>query len=112
MAASILVIVGGLIAALDSSIGSIALLGLAIDKPNELLMGLSFTLGLPMYLVDARRRHRIVLYTPALFVVRWIARCFAGPTPTLVTPFAWPLGALLFLALVLLQLSKLCVSRS
>jgi hypothetical protein len=102
-----LAILGGLVILLDTVWGGIAILGLDWSRTNELVMGISFVLGIPMYLLDLWINKRIAICMLGLFLFRWIARCFGGPTPVLCNPFMWPVGILLFLAFVLLQSSKL-----
>jgi hypothetical protein len=102
-----LTIIGGIVIALDTLFGILAILGLDLKRPNELLMGISFVLGLPVYILDVRHNNRVAIGLWILFLVRWIARCFGGATPTICSPFVWPVGILLFTAVVLLQISKL-----
>lgn len=107
---SSLAVLAGIAALLDTGIGGMASLGLDWSRMNEAVMGVSFVLGFPMYLLDLWLKRRIAVCLLALFVFRWVARCFGGPTPVLCNPFIWPVGILLFLALILLQWSKLRTS--
>ena len=102
-----LVVLSGVAAFLDTVVGGIASLGLDLSRPDELVLAISFVLGFPMYLLDRRSKKRVAYFLLALFIFRWLARGFGGPTPYLVNPFDWPVGILLFLALALLQWSKL-----
>lgn len=102
-----LVILSGVAALLDTVVGGIAVMGLDLSRTNELVMGISFVLGFPMYLLDLWLKKRVAFFLLALFLFRWVARCFGGPTPVLCNPFVWPVGILLFLALAFLQWSKL-----
>jgi hypothetical protein len=104
---SALVVLAGVAALLDTVIGGMAMLGLDLSRPNELVMGISFILGFPMYLLDLWLKRRIPIALLTLFLLRWVARCFGGPTPVLCNPFIWPVGILLFLAIVFLQWSRL-----
>ena len=76
-----LTIIAGIAASLDTVIGLIICLALDFSRANELLMGFSFILGFPMYLLDLWIKKRIAISLLSLFVLRWIARCFAGSTP-------------------------------
>lgn len=102
-----LAIVGGFVALLDTAVGGIVLLGLDLSRTNELVFGVSLVLGMPMYLLDLWINNRLAICLLWLFLFRWGAQCFLGPRPSLSNPFVWPVGLLLFVALVLLQASKL-----
>jgi hypothetical protein len=71
------------------------------------VFGISLLLGFPMYLLDLWLKKRVAFSLLVLFLFRWAVRSFGGPTPVFGNPFDWPVGILLFLALALLQWSKL-----
>jgi hypothetical protein len=98
-------LIGGIIALLDTALGGIAALGLDLSRTNELVLGISFVLVLPAYLLDLWLDSRIAISMFGIFLFRWIARCFGGPTPVLCSP--WPGSVLLIFAFVLLQVSKI-----
>ena len=100
-----LVLIGGLVMLVDTAWGGIAALGLDLSRTNELVMAVGFVLGLPMYLLDVWINKRIAISMLGLFVFRWIATCFGGPTPILCNPLRG--SVLLILGVALLQLSKL-----
>lgn len=100
-----LAMIGAFVILVDTIWGGIATLGLDLSRTNELVMGISFVLGLPVFLLDLWINKRIAISMLGLFLFRWIATCFGGPTPVLCSP--WRGSVLLILALVLLQLSKL-----
>lgn len=100
-----LALIGGFIVLLDTVWGGIIALGLDPTRTNELAVGISFVLGFPIYLLDLWIDKRIAISMLGLFFSRWIATCFAGPTPVLCSP--WRGNLLFILAFVLLQLSKL-----
>jgi hypothetical protein len=102
-----LTLLGGFVMLLDTAVGGIVLLGLDLSRTNELVFGVSLVLGMPMYLLDLWINMRIAICLLWLFLFRWGAQCFLGPRPSLSNPFVWPVGILLFVALVLLQASKL-----
>lgn len=106
-----LLVLAGVAALLDTAIGTVAALGLDWSSPHEAVMGVSFVLGLPVYLLDLWLNRRIAFGLAGLFLFRWVARCFGGPTPVLCNPFVWPVGILLFLALACLQTSRLRSER-
>jgi hypothetical protein len=99
-----LALIGGFAILVDTLWGGLALLGLDLARMNELVLGISLVLGLPIYLLDLWMGRRIAISMLGLFLFRWIATCFAGPTPVLCSP--WRGSVLLISALVLLQLSK------
>jgi hypothetical protein len=100
-----LTLLAGVVILLDSVWGGIATLGLDWSRTNELVMGISFVLGIPMYLLDVWINKRIAICLLGLFFFRWVARCFGGSTPVLCNP--WSGSLLLILAFALLQWSKL-----
>ena len=104
-----LALIGGFIMLVDTAWGGIAALGLDLSRLNELVLAISFVLGFPIYLLDLWINKRIAVSMLGLFLFRWIATCFGGPTPVLCSP--WRGSVLLILALVLLQLSKLLRER-
>ena len=103
-----LVVIGGLIILIDTLWGCLASLGLDLQRANEFLLAISFVCGVPMFLLDLYLKRRIAVCLIVLFLFRWYALCFSGPSPAFHNPF--PLGLLLILAVVLLQLSKLLKS--
>lgn len=96
--------ISGGIMLLDMAWGVAGSLGLDLRRTNEALLALSLTLGFPAYLLDLRTK-RVPMFLLGLFLFRWLARCFAGPTPVLCSPL--PGSALLIFAFALLQWSKL-----
>jgi hypothetical protein len=106
----ILVLIGGFIMLVDTAWGGIAALGLDLSRINELVMAISFVFGFPIYLLDLRINKRIAISMVGLFLFRWIATCFGGPTPVLCSP--WRGSVLLIVAFGLLQLSKLRRERT
>jgi hypothetical protein len=102
-----LALLAGFVVLLDTALGGIVLLGLDLRRADELVFGVSLVLGLPMYLLDLWIDKRIAICLIGLFLFRWGALCLGGPRPSLSNPFVWPVGILLFFALVLLQASKL-----
>jgi hypothetical protein len=102
-----LVVLSGVAALLDTVIGAMINLGLDLSRTYELVFGISLVLGFPMYLLDLWLKKRYAFFLLFLFLFRWAIRCFGGPTAALGNPIDWPVGILLFTALVLLQWSKL-----
>ena len=107
-----LAVVAGVAALFDTAIGTVAALGLDWSRPNEVVMGISFVLGFPAYLLALWLKRRLAVSLLALFLFRWVARCLGGPTPALCNPFIWPVGILLFLALIFLQWCRLQIMSS
>jgi hypothetical protein len=100
-----LLILGGAAALLDTVIGVIINLALDHSRSYDNLLGISLVLGFPMYLLDVRLKKRFVLFLPILFLIRSAIRSL--PTLVLGNPIDWPVGILLFSALILLQWYKL-----
>lgn len=101
----VLVLAGGFVALVDTIWGGVAALGLDLSRMNELVMGISFVLGFPIYVLDFWTGKRIAGFMVGLFMFRWIARCFGGSTFVFCGP--WRGSILLILAFTLLQLSIL-----
>lgn len=102
-----LVFMSGVAALLDTVVGVMINLGLDPSRTYDLVFGSTLVLGFPMYLLDLWLKKRFAFFLLGLFLFRWAVRCLGGPTPVLGNPFDWPVGILLFLALALLQWSKL-----
>jgi hypothetical protein len=103
-----LVILSGVAALLDTLIGLMINLALDQRKIFDLVSGISLLLGFPSYLLDLRLKKKFAFFLSALFLFRWALLSLAGgPHPAFVNPVAWPVGILLFTALVLLQWSRL-----
>lgn len=73
---------------------SMAFGGLNLVHPDGLGMAVAFVGGLPAYFLDGRSRRRIVVFLPALYLLR-------------VLIFSWRADALLMPATILLQWWKL-----
>ena len=104
-----LALVGAFLMVVDTMWGGVAIIILDLAKINELIMAISFVLGLPIYLLDLWMDTRIAASLLGLFLFRWIARCFGGSAPTVVSP--WPFSQLILSAFVFLQLSKMRRAR-
>jgi hypothetical protein len=102
-----LVILSGVAALLDTIVGVLINLGLDPSRSIDRVFGISLLLGFPMYLLDLWLKKRFAFFLFVLFLFRWAVRSLGGSTPAFGNPFDWPVGILLFLALALLQWSKL-----
>jgi hypothetical protein len=100
-------LIGGLIMLLDTAWGVAADLGLDWSRTNEVVLGVSLALGLPAYLLDlwTTKRVRVPVFLVGLFIFRWLARCFGGPTFVLCNPLRG--SVLLIVAFALLQYPSL-----
>ena len=78
-----LALLGAIAALMDTLWGVLAVLGLDLSRGNELLMGITFVLGLPMSLLDLDSTKRIAFGLVTLFWLRWVACCFGGATAVL-----------------------------
>jgi len=105
-----LALIGGILMLIDPVWGGLLVLGFDLSWPNGLLMGISFVIGLPVYLLDRWIDKRVAISMIGLFLFRWIATCFGGPHPVFCAP--WRNSVLLMIAFVLLQVSKLRRERS
>jgi len=90
---------------IDSLWGVIAVLPLDWRQLPHLVVGISFVIGLPCYLLDALTRRRMLVFLPALLLYRWIALGLLVKPHTVAGP--WRVCVLLILASLLLQWSKL-----
>jgi hypothetical protein len=100
-----LALLGGLAVLLDGVWGGIASLGLDWSRSSEIVLGASLVLGLPAYLLDLWIGKRVPLVLLGLFIFRWLARCYGGPTFVLCNPLRG--SVLLIVAFALLQWSRL-----
>ncbi len=101
-----LIPLAGLFILVDAMFGTIIVLAGAPSHAKEVLLSVSFLLGLPAYFFDLWLKRRVAFALLSLFVLRWLARCFLGPHIALNNPFAWPIGLFLFLAFVCVQAAK------
>lgn len=102
-------LVGGFVILVDTVWLGLATLGLDLSRMHELVLAISFVLGLPAYLLDVWMNKRIPISMLGLILFRWFATCFDGPTTVVCTP--WRGNQLLIVAFVLLQFSKLRQER-
>jgi hypothetical protein len=101
---SVLALLAALAALIDTIWGVFAVLGLDLSQRNELLMGITFVLGLPSYLLDLYISKRVAFGLISVFLLRWVACCFGGPTAVLCSP--WKINAMIIVAFVLLETAK------
>jgi hypothetical protein len=74
-------IVAGLVAVIDTLWGAIAVLPFDWTRPNDAVLGISFVLGLPAYLLDLWIKPPVVIFLPALALLRGFAtHCIGAPT--------------------------------
>jgi hypothetical protein len=106
----ILLLLGAVVALVDTAWGTIASMILDFRQPNDILLAISFVLGAAMYAADVWLDKRVAICLLALWLFRWAALCFIGRTAAFANP--WHGSQFLIAALVLLQLSKLWRSRS
>jgi hypothetical protein len=99
--------IAGFFALLDTVIGTMTIaffgLGLALDRA----IAISFLLGFPMYVLDLLIKRQLAICLLSLIVCRWALLTFGTWPPHPTDPFAWPMGILLTLSFVFLQLSRL-----
>jgi hypothetical protein len=101
---SALALLGALAALIDTVWGGLAVLGLDLSRRNELLMGITFVLGLPMYLLDLYSSRRIAFGLITLFFARWVACRSGGPTAVLCSP--WKVNPMIIVAFILVESAK------
>ena len=92
------------LAAVDTLWGGFVALGLDLSRMNEVTLAVTFVLPFPVILFDLWWGKRIAISMLGLFFLRWIATCFARPSPVLCSP--WRGNVLLISALLFLQISK------
>ena len=102
---ALLLKLAALLVLVDTAWGVVAVLPFDWTLPNEALLGVSFLLGLPAYLLDFWNKRRVVIALPAVVLFRGCAEFYAGSPH----PLGWQLwgNQLLIAALVILQWSKL-----
>jgi hypothetical protein len=99
--------IAGFFALLDTAIGSTSLMWLDLGRTNELLTAITFVLGVPMYLIDLRLKKPVAIGLLTLITCRWAVLNAGTWPPRFSDLFAWPMGILLTLSFVFLQLSRL-----
>jgi hypothetical protein len=99
--------IAGFFALLDTAIGTMTVaffgLGLGLDRA----IAISFLLAFPMYVLDLLIKRRLAISLLSLLVCRWALLSFGTWPPHPTDLFAWPMGILLTLSFVFLQLSRL-----
>ena len=99
-----LVWIGGGLILLDTLWGALADMGLDSTQTSDLVLAISFILGLPAYLLDVWFKKRVAYSLLGVFLFRWIVLSSIGPTFVLQNPVTGNL--LLIASFVLLQLYK------
>ncbi len=99
-------VLGGCLMFIDSLLGAVAVLGIGLDGLLNIGLDISLVAGLPAYALDWRTGRRVIVFLPALYLFRWLVGSQIGPAPYHLGP-PWRGSLLLFVASVLLQLSKL-----
>jgi hypothetical protein len=102
-------VIGGCLMVIDSLWGVLAVLGIGFDGILAIGLDISLVAGLPAYALDWRAGRRMIVFLPALYLFRWLVVSQIGPAPYHMGP-PWRGSVLLFVASVLLQLSKLKTS--
>jgi hypothetical protein len=97
---------GGCLMFIDSLWGALAVLGIGFDGLLAIGLDISLVAGLPAYALDWRIGRRVIVFLPALYLFRWLVGSQIGPAPYHLGP-PWQGSLLLFVASVLLQVSKL-----
>ena len=103
-----LAVLGGLLMAIDTLWGAVAVLPFDWSRPLDIALGVGLVSGLPAFVLDFRSRRRVVIFLPIVFVLRWMAGSYQATPPHFGRP--WIGGSVLLIAAtVLLQWSKLRV---
>lgn len=100
-----LTLLAGCLMLIDTVWGAIAVIPFDWSRLSEAVLGISFLIGLPAYLLDVWRKGRVVIFLPAVILLRGFAESYAGSPPALRWQFAG--NQLLIVASILLQFSKL-----
>ena len=104
--ASQLAMLGWVLAMVDSLWGMMPALVIGFNGPIEIALDIGLTAGLPAYALDFWSKSRVLIFLPALYVLRWIVQMHAGHTPHVLS-LPWGGSKLLIAASVLLQWYKL-----
>jgi hypothetical protein len=97
---------GGSLMLIDTVWGALAVLGIGFEPLLDIPLDVSLVAGLPAYVLDAWSRSRIIVFLPALYLLRWYVGSHIGSAPNDVSP-PWRGSVLLIVASGLLQWSKL-----
>lgn len=101
---------GWVLMLIDSLWGGLAVLGIGFSGILNIALSLGLVAGLPAYALDVRSERRIIVFLPALYVLRWIVEGNIGPALHVGPP--WRGSWLLIVAAVLLQWCKLMWPRA
>lgn len=108
---SLLIALAGLMMLIDTAWGVAAVLPFDWSVPTDTVLGISFLLGLPAYLLDFWRKGRVVIFLPAVILLRGFAEYNAGSPATVgwQPTLGWQLwgNQLLIATFLILQWSKL-----
>jgi hypothetical protein len=99
-------VIGGCLMLIDSLWGALAVPGIGFDGLLEIAYAVSLVVGLPAYALDWWTGKRVIVFLPALYLLRWLVVSQIGPAPYHLGP-PWQGSLLLFVASVLLQWSKM-----
>jgi hypothetical protein len=115
-----LVILGGLMVFIDTLWGALLVLVFDWNDPKQVVFGMSLVSGLPAYVLDFRRRGRVVVFLLSAVLLRAFVEFFLAGSSTPGRPWAgnlnvsaleefviFPPSSLLIAATMLLQWSKL-----
>lgn len=83
--------------------GIVAILGLGFDSIRDITTALCLTLAFPIYLVGLKSLRASTIFLWLFFVAQWINACLLSHPPVLGSPFDWPHGDTLFVAIILVQ---------
>jgi hypothetical protein len=101
---------GGSLMLIDTLWGVVPVLGIGFEPLLDVPLDISLVAGLPAYMLDAWSRVRIVVFLPALYLLRWFVWTHIGRAPHHWGSPPWGGTVLLIVASALLQWSKLQTS--
>lgn len=64
-------------------LGAIAVIPFDWSRLSEAVLGISFLIGLPAHVLDVWKKGRVVIFSPAVILLRGFAESYAGSPPTL-----------------------------
>jgi hypothetical protein len=102
--APIALMVSGVFLLAQTLFGMLAMLGLDLTKFQDVFLVLCLTMAFPIYLL-AIKSLRIVVGLWVFFLVQWADMCMISSPPHFGNPLYWWRGDVLFIAIVLAQLS-------
>jgi len=113
VACGVLLLLGGVILLFQTLFGGFASMIFGFRSVIDWTFALGLTLAFPVYLIGLISLRASTLCLWGFFLFQWANQCFLTTAePTFVNPFDWWHGDTLFIAIVLVSVGYLLLSRT